>query len=57
MTSTLTVNADQMEVASALSPQGSEILQSDVTILQGHTSEVWVSMEVCGCVCAPPLIS
>jgi hypothetical protein len=31
-----------MEVASALTLQGNEILHSDVTILEGHTSEVWL---------------
>lgn len=33
--------ADQVEVAITQSLQGIDIQQSDVTILQGHTSEVW----------------
>ena len=38
---TFILSADQVEVASTQSLQGIDIQQSDVTILQGHTSEVW----------------
>lgn len=36
--------AEQMEVASGMSFQGNEISHADVTILEGHTSEVYSSL-------------